>query len=63
MIAAVRGAVCTADPAGATIIDARDRYVVPGFIDVHVHGVEGHDTLDAGDALASHRGDACRVTA
>ena len=30
----------------------RDCYVVPGFIDVHVHGVEGHDTLDGGDAVA-----------
>jgi N-acetylglucosamine-6-phosphate deacetylase len=27
------------------------RYVVPGFIDVHVHGVEGADTLDGGDAV------------
>ena len=40
------------DPAGATVIDVRDRYVVPGFIDVHVHGVAGHDTLDGGDAVA-----------
>jgi N-acetylglucosamine-6-phosphate deacetylase len=24
-----------------------DHYIVPGFIDVHVHGVEGLDTLDA----------------
>ena len=27
-------------------------YIVPGFIDVHVHGVEGIDTLDGGDAIA-----------
>ena len=28
-------------------------YIVPGFVDVHVHGVEGVDTLDADDAIAS----------
>jgi len=27
-------------------------YIVPGFIDVHVHGVDGSDALDAGDAVA-----------
>jgi N-acetylglucosamine-6-phosphate deacetylase len=26
--------------------------IVPGFIDVHVHGVDGTDTLDDGDAVA-----------
>ena len=26
--------------------------IVPGFIDVHVHGVEGVDTLDGGNAVA-----------
>jgi len=26
-------------------------YVVPGFIDVHVHGVDGVDSLDAGSAI------------
>jgi N-acetylglucosamine-6-phosphate deacetylase len=31
--------------------DLRDRYIVPGFIDVHVHGVEGTDALDGGDAI------------
>jgi N-acetylglucosamine-6-phosphate deacetylase len=28
-----------------------DHYIVPGFIDVHVHGVEGHDSLDGGGAI------------
>jgi N-acetylglucosamine-6-phosphate deacetylase len=46
-----------ANPAGAAVIDARGGFVVPGFIDVHVHGVAGHDTLggpDAVDAIARH---------
>jgi N-acetylglucosamine-6-phosphate deacetylase len=30
-----------------------DHYVVPGFIDVHVHGVEGTDALDGGTAIAT----------
>ena len=45
-----------ADPSGATIVNAADCYVVPGFIDVHVHGVEGIDTLDEGDAVAQIAG-------
>lgn len=40
------------DAAGATIIEAQNCYVVPGFIDVHVHGVDGWDTLDEDDAIA-----------
>ncbi len=40
------------DSPDATIVDASDCYVVPGFVDVHVHGVEGHDTLDGGAAIA-----------
>src|SRR5688572_4628182 len=35
------------------IVPAADCYVVPGFIDVHVHGVEGHDTLNDGDPVAA----------
>ena len=41
------------DPAGAMIVPAADCYVVPGFVDVHVHGVEGHDTLNQGDPVAA----------
>ena len=26
-------------------------YIVPGFVDVHVHGVQGIDALDGGDAI------------
>jgi N-acetylglucosamine-6-phosphate deacetylase len=37
--------------AGASHLDARGHYVVPGFIDVHVHGVEGHDSLDGPSAV------------
>jgi N-acetylglucosamine-6-phosphate deacetylase len=40
------------DPSGAVVIDATGCYVVPGFIDVHVHGVEGYDTLDGDGAVA-----------
>jgi N-acetylglucosamine-6-phosphate deacetylase len=40
------------DPGRATTINAGDCYIVPGFIDVHVHGVDGYDTLDAGEAVA-----------
>ena len=40
------------DPAGADVIDAAGCYVAPGFVDVHVHGVLGLDTLDGHGALA-----------
>jgi N-acetylglucosamine-6-phosphate deacetylase len=28
-------------------------YIVPGFVDVHVHGIEGVDSLDPDDSIAS----------
>lgn len=40
------------DAAGATIVATPECYIVPGFVDVHVHGIDGHDTLDDGDAVA-----------
>lgn len=43
------------DIEGARLADLqftfRDHYVVPGFIDVHVHGVAGTDSLDGGEAI------------
>jgi N-acetylglucosamine-6-phosphate deacetylase len=43
-------------PGADVEFDVRDRYIVPGFIDVHVHGVEGSDTLDGGSAIADIAG-------
>ncbi len=44
----------TAAPSGdAEYRDLRDCLVVPGFIDVHVHGVAGVDSLDGPEAVAS----------
>jgi N-acetylglucosamine-6-phosphate deacetylase len=38
---------------GPNTIDVTGHYVLPGFIDVHVHGVDGRDTLDGDDAIAA----------
>ena len=40
------------DRAAADWHDMRGCLLVPGFIDVHVHGVEGIDTLATADAVA-----------
>ena len=49
----------------ADALDVRGHVVVPGFVDVHVHGLKGRDVLDGGGALAALAADlpACGVTA
>ncbi|MFI5161321.1 MAG: N-acetylglucosamine-6-phosphate deacetylase [Sphingobacteriales bacterium] len=34
------------DAPGATEIDAKGKYISPGFIDIHVHGGSGYDFMD-----------------
>jgi N-acetylglucosamine-6-phosphate deacetylase len=41
-----------ARPAGAAVVDASQCYVVSGFIDVHVHGLDGIDVFDHDEAVA-----------
>jgi N-acetylglucosamine-6-phosphate deacetylase len=41
----------TDGPSGATRVDLRGHLIVPGFIDVHVHGLEGIDVLDGPAAV------------
>ena len=38
-----RGAIA---PHGAAVIDARGGWIVPGFVDIHVHGGDGADYMD-----------------
>lgn len=40
-------------PAEATIVDAKDKTVVPGFVDIHVHGGAGHDVMHPTDEALS----------
>ncbi|MFZ4102537.1 MAG: N-acetylglucosamine-6-phosphate deacetylase [Sphingobacterium thalpophilum] len=37
------------DVSGAVEIDAKGKYISPGFIDIHVHGGGGHDFMDGSE--------------
>jgi len=41
----------SAGAAGDQIVDVSDCFVVPGLVDVHVHGMAGHDVLDGAGAV------------
>lgn len=38
---------------GVTVINLANHIIVPGFVDVHIHGIEGIDVLDSADAVAA----------
>lgn len=50
----IKGFVAEGDiPENAEVIDAQGNYVAPGFLNVHIHGCAGADTMDGTDeALA-----------
>lgn len=41
-----------AHTASGPVVDCHGHTIVPGFIDAHVHGVDGIDTLDDGETVA-----------
>ncbi len=50
VIVEIASGVRAATP-GATHVDVTGHLIVPGFIDVHVHGLEGHDTQTGTDGI------------
>lgn len=44
LIVAIRG---QAAAMGEEVVDLQGNYLAPGFIDLHVHGAMGHDTMEA----------------
>ncbi len=52
-IAAVEPRAIDAHAAGLTVTDFSNHVIVPGFVDVHIHGVDGIDVLDGPDAVVA----------
>jgi len=46
-ISLVGGRIAEAAPAGATVVDLPGLTLLPGFLDLHVHGAAGRDFMDA----------------
>lgn len=51
-IVAVRGEPLSEAQARAQVAEGGARWVLPGFVDLHVHGGAGHDTMDGAQAVA-----------
>jgi N-acetylglucosamine-6-phosphate deacetylase len=49
----IRHRVASGFPRATTTFALHNHYLVPGFIDAHVHGVGGVDTLGADDSIAA----------
>ena len=45
-IVAVGSEADTNVPAGAVVVDGKDGYISPGFVDIHTHGGAGSDYMD-----------------
>ena len=41
-------------PTGAEVVDAQGNYVSPGFLNVHIHGCAGADTMDGTEEALAH---------
>ncbi len=53
-IIAVGAAARTATPAGARVVDGRDKFLIPGLWDMHVHSLE-HLGIDYSDGMEPHK--------
>ena len=50
-IEAIEARAIDAGAAGITVTDCRNHVIVPGFVDVHIHGIDGVDVLDGPGAV------------
>lgn len=47
------GKICDHFPSDATIVDAKGAYIIPGFIDTHIHGYKGVAFCEAKEDFSS----------
>jgi len=51
-IVAIEARAIDSAAAGMSVVDLGNQMIVPGFVDVHIHGIEGIDVLDGPAAIA-----------